>query len=433
MLSKYFKFTERGTTFSTEIIAGLTTFVTMVYIVIVSPALMNKTGMDFDGVFIATIAVTMLSTLFMGIGANYPIAIAPGMALISYFVFSVVLVDKIPWQQALGCVFISSLAFMIFSLTKFRNDLINAIPQDLKHAITAGIGLFIAFIGLQNSKLIVASPATLVHMGNLRDPVTALTVLGIVATLSLLVYNVRGAIFLGMLLIFTCSYALGMVELPTQLYSVPHGLEKTALQLDIAGVFANGLYAVTFTFFLITLFDTTGTMLGVANKAGLIKDGKFVNSKMALFADALGSMVSGLLGSSPTSAYVESGAGVAAGGRTGFTSVVVAVLFGLTLFFAPVAKMVAALPAVTAPALIITGFLMMEGLGEINWSSIDDAFAAFMIVILMPLTYSIAIAIGVGFILYPIFKILAGKKKEVHPIMYILQIVFFFQLVFLGL
>ncbi len=433
MLAKYFKFQERGTSFSTELIAGITTFVTMVYIVIVSPALMGKAGMDFDGVFIATIAVSVLGTLFMGIFANYPIAIAPGMALISYFVFGVVLTENIPWQQALGCVFLASAAFMLFSFTKFRNDLINAIPQSLKHAITAGIGMFIAFIGLQNAKLIVDSPATLVTLGSLREPVAALTVLGIIVTLALMVYQVRGAIFLGMIIVFTASYALGLVTIPAQFFSFPHGLGKTALQLDIKGVFEHGLYATTFTFFLITLFDTTGTMIGVADKAGLIKDGKFINAKMALFADAIGSTASGLLGCSPTSAYIESGAGVAAGGRTGFTAVVVAVLFGITLFFAPVAKMIAAVPAVTAPALIITGFLMMEGLRDIDWLSIDEGFTAFMIVFMMPLTYSIAVAIGIGFILYPLLKAVNGKGKEVHPIMYVLQVVFILQFIFVGL
>lgn len=433
MLSKFFKFDERGTNLSTEIVAGITTFVTMVYIVIVSPALMSKTGMDFNGVFIATIAVTVLATLFMGIGANYPIAIAPGMALISYFVFTVVLSDGIPWQKALGCVFVSSVLFMLFSLTKLRNVLIDAIPQSLKHAITAGIGMFIAFIGLQNAQLIVDAPGILVSLGSLREPIAALTVFGIIITLCLMVYNVRGAIFLGMIITFIASYFVGLVEVPESLFSFPQGLSNTAMQLDIMSVFNDGLFAVVCTFFLITLFDTTGTMIGVADKAGLIKDGKFLNAKMALFADAVGSVLSGLLGSSPTSAYIESGAGVAAGGRTGFTSIVVALLFGVVLFFAPVAQMIAGVPAVTAPALIITGFLMMEGLKDIKWNEIDEGFTAFMIVLLMPLTYSIAVAIGVGFILYPLLKVFNGKAKEVHPILYVLQIIFFIQLVFLGI
>lgn len=433
MLSKFFKFEERGTNLSTEIVAGITTFVTMVYIVIVSPALMSKTGMDFNSVFIATIAVTILASLFMGIGANYPIAMAPGMALISYFVFTVVLSDGIPWQKALGCVFVASVLFMLFSLTKLRTILIDAIPLSLKYAITAGIGMFIAFIGLQNSKLIVGAPNILVSLGSLRDPIAMLTIFGLIVTLCFMVYKVRGAIFLGMIVTFLASAFMGLVEVPESLFAWPQGLYNTAFHLDIMSVFNEGLFSVVFTFFLITLFDTTGTMIGVADKAGLIKDGKFLNAKMALFADAVGSIFSGLLGSSPTSAYIESGAGVAAGGRTGLTAVVVAVLFGVVLFFAPVAQMIAGIPAVTAPALIITGFLMMEGLKNIAWNEIDEGFTAFMIVILMPLTYSIAVAIGVGFILYPLLKIFSGKSKEVHPIMYVFQVIFFIQLVFLGL
>ena len=433
ILNKFFKFDERQTTLSTEIIAGMTTFVTMVYIVIISPALMSKAGMDFNGVFIATVLVTIVGTLFMGVIANYPIAIAPGMALISYFVFSVVLLDNIPWQKALGCVFIASVIFMLFSLTKIRNELINAIPTGLKHSITAGIGLFIAFIGLQNSKLIVDSPATLVTLGSLQEPIAALTLVGLIFTLILMSYNVRGAIFISMIGIFVLSYIFGLVTIPAKFFAFPTGLEKTAMQLDIKGVFDDGLFAIVFTFFLITLFDTTGTMLGVADKAGLMQDGKFKNAKTALFADALGSTLGGLLGSSPTSAYIESGAGVAAGGRTGFTAVVIALLFGVTLFFAPVAQMISAIPSVTAPALIITGFLMMEGLKHIDWTDITEGFPAFLVLILMPLTYSIAVAIGIGFIVYPLLKMFGKKANEVHPIMYVLQIIFLFQLLFIGL
>lgn len=432
MLSEWFKFKERNTTLPTEVVAGITTFVTMVYIVIVSPAILSKAGMDFNAVFIATIASSIIATLFMGIAANYPIAIAPGMALIAYFSFGVVVAMGVTWQKALGAVFIASIIFLLLSLTRFRSVLIDAIPFSLKHGITAGIGLFITFIGLQNAKIIVDSPATLVTMGNFHDPMTLLTIIGLTVTLVLLIYEVRGAIFIGMVITFALAYMQGLVAVPERLFVLPSGLEHTAMQLDIRGVFDDDLYSIVFTFFLITLFDTTGTMLGVAEQAGLMKEGKFLNVKAALLADAIGSTVGSVLGTSPTSAYVESGAGVAAGGRTGFTAVVVAFLFVLTLFCGPIAQMLSSVPAVTAPALIIVGFLMMRGLREIDWPNIEEAFPAFLVVLLMPLTYSIATAVGVGFIFYPLLKLLRGKGKEVHPMLYLFQLLFFIQLGFLS-
>lgn len=432
MLEAWFHLKERGTTVGTEVLAGLTTFVTMVYIVVVCPAVLSQTGMSFEGVFVATVIATVVATLFMGAAANYPIAIAPGLALIAYFAFGVVIGGKVPWQSALGAVFLASVAFLLLSFTKFRHILIDAIPPSLKHGISAGIGLFITFIGLQNAKLIVDSPATLVTLGDLRDPATLLAVFGVAVTLVLMLYEVRGAIFVGMMLTFGAACALGMIDVPAQFFVVPHGFSETALQLDIQGVFAQGLYAVVFTFFLITLFDTTGTMLGVAEQAGLMRDGKFPNVQTALLADAIGSTVGALCGTSPTSAYVESGAGVAAGGRTGLTAVVVALLFCVTLFCAPLAKMLSQVSAVTAPAMIIVGFFMMEGLRKIDWSDMEEAFPAFLVMLLMPLSYSIATAVGVGFIFYPLFKLLRGKGREVHPLLYVFQVLFFIQLGFLS-
>lgn len=432
MLSEWFKFKERGTTLSTEIVAGITTFITMVYIVIVSPAILSKAGMDFNAVFIATILASIVATLIMGILANYPIAIAPGMALIAYFAFGVVVSMQVSWQKALGAVCVAAVIFLLLSLTRFRNVLIDAIPFSLKQGISAGIGLFITFIGLQNAKLVVASPATLVTMGNLHEPMTLLTVIGLVVTLVFMVYRVHGAIFIGMIATFILACAQGMVQVPENLFAWPSGLSHTAMQLDIQGVFDDKLYAVVFTFFMITLFDTTGTMIGVAEQAGLMKNGKFANVKMALLADAVGSTVGSMLGTSPTSAYVESGAGVAAGGRTGFAAVVVAILLGLTLFCAPIAQMLSVIPAVTAPALIIVGFLMMNGLRQIDWSDMEEAFPAFLIVLLMPLSYSIATAVGVGFIFYTLLKVLRGKAKAVHPMLYLFTVLFFIQIGFLS-
>jgi len=431
-LKEWFKFSERKTDFSTEIIAGMTTFVTMVYIVVVNPAILSKTGMDFNGVFVATILASMIGTLIMGIFANYPIAIAPGMGMNAYFAFAVVLAMGVAWQQALGAVFIASVIFMVLSFTKFRNSLIDAIPISLKQGITAGIGLFITFIGLQNAKLVVGSPATLVTLGNLEDPMTFLTVIGLIISLVLMVNRVKGALFLGMILTAIIAFFQGLLVLPDTFFSMPSGLDKTFMQMDIQGVFDGGLYAIIFTFLIVTLFDTTGTMLGIGEQAGLIKEGKFPNIRGALLADAFGSTFGAILGTSPTSSYVESGAGVAAGGRTGFTAVVVAVLFALVLFCAPIAQMLASLPAVTAPSLIIVGFLMMNGLRKIDWNDMEEAFPAFLVLLMMPLCYSITTGVGIGFIIYPLLKIFRGKAAQVHPLMYIFMILFIVQLGFLN-
>ncbi|MCC5467812.1 NCS2 family permease [Pelosinus baikalensis] len=431
-MDSWFKLEERGTTVSTEIMAGITTFLTMVYIVIVNPAVLHIAGMDFDGVFMATILASALATLIMGIFANYPIAIAPGMGMNAYFSYSVVLAGGHSWQVALGAVFLTGIIFLLLSLTKFRYILIDSIPTSLKHAITAGIGLFISFIGLQNAKIVIASPATLVTLGNLAEPITLMTIIGLVISLILMVYRVQGALFAGMLITSVIAYYKGMLVLPESLFMLPHGLENTAWQMNVSGVFEQGLYAVVFTFLLITLFDTTGTMLGVAEQAGLLKDGKFPRVRGALLADAVGTTVGAALGTSPTSAYVESSSGVAVGGRTGLTAVVTAILLLITLFFAPIAKMLASIPAVTAPALIIVGFFMMSGLRSIDWNDLEEAFPAFLIVIAMPLTYSIATGIGVGFIVYPILKVLRGKGRTVHPILYVFAILFFIQLGFFS-
>ncbi len=432
-LKEWFKFSERNTSFSTETLAGLTTFVTMAYIIIVNPAILSKTGMDFNGVFIATIVASMIGTLIMGIFANYPIAIAPGMGMNAYFAFAVVIGMGIAWQQALGTVFIASAIFVVLSFTKFRQALINSIPTSLKQGIGAGIGLFVTFIGLQSSKLVISSPATIVTLGNLSDPTTFLSIIGLLISLVLMVNNVKGALFIGMILTSIIAFFQGLIVVPASLFSLPTGLEHTFMQMDIQGALDNGLYAIIFTFLIVTLFDTTGTMLGIGSQAGLIKaDGEFPNVRGALLADAFGSTFGAILGTSPTSSYVESGAGVAAGGRTGFSSVVVALLFGLMLFCAPIAQMLASIPAVTAPALIIVGFLMMNGLKLIDWNDMEEAVPAFLTLFMMPMSYSITTGVGVGFIVYPLLKIFRGKARQVHPLMYLFMVLFIIQLGFMG-
>jgi len=427
-----FRLKKQGTSWTTEMLAGVTTFFTMVYIVVVNPGILSQAGMDFNGVFVATVLASMIGTLIMGLVSNYPIVIAPGMGLNAYFAFSVVSGQGISWQTALGAVFVAGVLFIGLSLTSFRYMLLDAIPSSLKHAITAGIGLFITFIGLQNSKIIVDSPSTLLTLGTLSEPMTLLTIIGLVVSLILMSYRVKGYLFIGMLITAVIAWFMGLLVLPEQIVAMPSGLNETAFQMDIGGVFTHGLYSVIFTFLLITLFDTTGTMLGVAEQAGLLKEGKFPRSRGALLADAVGTTAGAALGTSPTSAYIESSAGVAVGGRTGLTAVVASLMLGLTLFFSPVAGVLAAIPAVTAPSLIIVGFLMISVVQKIEWKDFEIAFSAFLIIVLMPLTYSIATGIGVGFIIYPILKAVRGKWREVHPIFYLFAVLFFIQLFFFG-
>lgn len=427
-----FKLKERGTNVSTELLAGITTFLTLAYSVIVIPSVLSLTGMDFNGVFMAVILSSVIGTLIMGLFANYPIIIGPGLGLNAYFAFSVVKGGGHSWEVALGAVFISGVMFLLVSLTKFRSVLIDAIPASLKHAITAGIGFFVCFIGLQSAKIVVGSPATLVTLGKLSAPIPLLTILGLAVSLVLLTYRVKAALFIGMIVTAGAAYAMGLMSLPPQLIVMPSGLENTFMKLDIKGVFNAGLYSVIFTFFLITLFDTTGTLLGMAEQAGLLKNGKFNNARGAFLADATGTVAGALLGTSPTATCIESSAGVAAGGRTGLTAVMVACLFLVTLFFSPIAKVLSSIPSVTAPALIIVGFFMMNGLRDINWQDIEEAFPAFLVLASMPLTYSIATGIGIGFIVYPLLKLMRGKGREVHPILYLFTILFFIQIGFLS-
>jgi len=413
-------------------LAGVTTFFTMVYIVIVNPGILSQAGMDFNGVFVATVLASMIGTLIMGLASNYPIVIAPGMGLNAYFAFSVVGGEGISWQTALGAVFVAGILFIGLSLTSFRYMLLDAIPSSLKHAITAGIGLFITFIGLQNAKIIVDSPSTLLTLGDLLEPMTLLTIIGLVVSLILMSYRVKGYLFIGMVITSVIAWFMGLLELPDRIIAMPSGLNETAFQMDIGGVFSHGLYSIIFTFLLITLFDTTGTMLGVAEQAGLLKEGKFPRSRGALLADAVGTTAGAALGTSPTSAYIESSAGVAVGGRTGLTAVMTSLLLGLTLFFSPVVAVLASIPAVTAPSLIIVGFLMISVVAKIDWKDFETGFAAFLIMVLMPMTHSIATGIGIGFIVYPILKVVRGKWREVHPIFYLFAVLFFIQLFFFG-
>ncbi|WP_418909832.1 NCS2 family permease [Bacillus pinisoli] len=425
-MEKFFQLRERGTTVKTEVVAGITTFLTMVYIIIVNPAILSSAGVPFEQVFMATIISAVIGSLYMGLFAKYPIAIAPGMGMNAYFA-SVVATQGVSYQVVFGTVFLAGVIFIILTFTKLRETLIGAIPPSLKYGITSGIGLFIAFIGLKMAGIVVPSPNTMVTFGDLHQPVTLLSLFGLFLTLILIARKINSALFIGMLVTAIIGIFAGLLKF-NGVASVPP--VPVFLDMDIAGVFSNGLYTVVFAFLLVTIFDTTGTMIGVADQAGLTKDGKFPRAKSALMADALATTVGSTFGTSPSSAYIESSSGVAAGGRTGLTSVVVAILFILSIFFSPAISAISSLPAITAPVLIIVGCFMMEGLSRINWKTFDEAFPAFAIILTMPLTSSIATGIAIGIITYPLMKVVSGKWKDVHPILYVFGIIFLIQMIF---
>lgn len=425
-MKNFFNLAALGTNVRTEVLAGITTFLTMSYIIVVNPAILSAAGVPFDQVFIATIASAAIGTFIMALWGNHPIAIAPGMGMNAYFV-SVVASQGVAYQAVFGAVFISGIIFLLLTFTKFRQVLIESIPDSLKYGVTAGIGLFIAFLGLKMAGLVVANEETLVAFGDVKDPQTILAIFGILLTLVLVVRKVHGALFIGMAATAIVGFALNFLQIDGIVSAPP---APVFFDLDFAGVVTHGLYGVIFAFLLVTIFDTTGTMIGVAEQAGLMKDGKFPRARQALAADAIATTVGATLGSTPSSAYVESSSGVAVGGRTGLTTLVVAILFVISLFFSPLVGAISSLSAVTAPALIIVGSYMLFGLANIKWNEFDEAFPTFAVVLMMPLTSSIATGIAVGFITYPFLKLVAGKGKEVHPMLYIFGLIFIIQMIF---
>lgn len=435
-LAGFFKFAENGTSLKTEIIAGLTTFVTMAYIIIVNPLTLAgpnaNTGMDFGAVLMATCLASAFATLVMGLLANYPFALAPGMGLNAFFTYGLVGAMGLPWQVALGAVFISGCIAVLVTLTGIRETIIRAIPMPLKAATGAGIGLFIAFIGLKNAGIIVDNPATFVALGKMSDPHVLLAVFGLIITGILLVRRVTGSIILGILIttVLGLFVPAGDGKMITNfvpgafgIFDKPPAITPGLFKLDIAGALKFSLFAPIFSLFFVDLFDTIGTFVGVASKTGMIDEhGNLKRGSRALFADSLGTIIGSLLGTSNTTTYVESAAGVNAGGRTGMTSVVVAILFLLSTFLSPV---VLAVPAVaTAPALILVGVLMCSVLKEIDWEDVFIAIPAFLTVIMMPLTFSIATGLAVGFVTYVLLALLSGRGKEVHWFMYVLGVLF---------
>lgn len=423
-MKDFFQFAERGTSYRKETIAGITTFLSMAYILVVNPIVLSESGMDKGAVFTATTVTAILGTLIMGLLANYPIGIASSMGLNSFFTYSVVIGMGIPWQTALTGVFVSAVLFVILSVLKIREKIINVIPQDLKYAIASGIGFFVAFIGLKNAGIVQKNDATFISLGNLHHPPTLLALFGFIVTVILLVRGVRGGIFYGMIIATIVGMLAGLIQVPDQIIgSVPSLAPTFGVALGhVPDIFTPDLLAVVFTFLFVGFFDTAGTLIAVASQAGIMKDNKIPNAGRALLADSSASVIGSLLGTSTTASFIESSAGIAAGGRTGFTSVVIAICFTLALFFSPVLSVITA--EVTAPALIIVGALMASEIRHVNWSKLEVVVPAFITILMMPLTSGVATGIALGCILYPITMIALGKAKDVHPIMYTLAVLF---------
>jgi|SRR5690625_279435 len=410
MLEKHFKLAEHGTDVRTEVLAGFTTFLTMAYITIVNPAILSETGMDFGAVFVATCVAAAFGSMVMGLYANYPIALAPGMGLNAYFTYGVVLSMGHAWEVALGAVFLSGILFIIISVLPVREWVINAIPRELKMAISAGIGFFLAIIALQNAGIVTDHEATLLTLGDLTAWPAILALGGFIVMVALDALRVPGSVILGILATTAVGIALGVSQFQGVI-DMPPDPTPTFLQLDIAGAFQVGLVVIVFTFLFVDLFDTAGTLVGVAHRAGLLDaQGRVPRLRKALLADSTATAVGALLGTSTTTAYVESAAGIKAGGRTGLTAAVVALLFLLCLFFAPLAQTVPGYA--TAPALLFVACLMARGLAEIDWEDPTVYAPSVITAFAMPATYSIANGIGIGFIAYVGIKLLSGRWSE---------------------
>ena len=428
-LERVFALTENRTSVRREMLGGLTTFLTMAYIIVVNPQILSQAGIPPEGVVFATCLASAVATLVMGLYANYPIALAPGMSLNAYFTYSVCLGMHVAWPTALGAVFLSGLLFVLLTVTRVREQIVNGIPQGLKHATAGGIGMFIAFVGLRSAKLVVASPATFVSLGNFADPAVQAACLGIVLTLALMVRRVNGAILLGILGTTLFGIARGLSHWPTALLALPHP-STTFLRLDVKGALHLGLVEIIFIFLFVDLFDNVGTMVGVCEQGGFVKDGKIPRVGRALLADGIGTIFGAMTGTSTVTSYIESAAGVTAGARTGLSNVMVAGLFLVAMFFSPIA---AAIPAfATAPALILVGALMTESVGKVEWKDLSEAFPAFVTLIATPLTFSIATGLSLGVISYTVAKLAAGKFREVSVLLWVLTALFLVRYVYLA-
>ena len=410
-------------------LGGLTTFLTMAYIVVVNPQILSQAGMPAEGVVFATCVSAAAATLVMGLYANYPIAMAPGMSLNAYFTYSVCLGMNIPWRTALGVVFLSGVFFLVLTVTKVREQIVNGIPNCLKHSTAAGIGMFIAFVGLRNAKLVVASPATFVSLGNLSDREVQTACVGLAITLILMARKFNGAILAGIVATTLLGIFRGLGHWPTAVFSWPHP-SSTWLQLDLRGALHLGLLEIMFAFLFVDLFDNVGTLVGVCEQGGFVKDGKIPRVGRALVADAVGTIFGSLTGTSTVTSYIESAAGVAAGARTGLSNVTVAALFLAAAFCAPLAT---AIPGyATAPALILVGVLMAESIGQVNWKDFTEALPAFVTMLATPLTFSIATGLSLGVISYTLVKVATGKFRQVSVVLWILTALFVVRYIYLA-
>ena len=425
MLDKYFNITGQGSTLKTEIIAGITTFMTMAYILAVNPDILSATGMDKGAVFTATALSAIVATLFMALVAKLPFALAPGMGLNAFFAFTVVLGMGYTWQFALTAVFIEGIIFLLLTAFNIRELIVNSIPLNLKHAVSGGIGLFIAFIGLKNAGVIIDNPATLVSLGSMKDPAVIVGLVGIIITGVLLARKMKGALLIGILASTVLAVILGVAQLPEgyKFISIPPSIEPVFFKFDFSNVFSLDMAVVLFTFLFVDMFDTVGTLVGVASKADMLdKEGRVPRVKQALFADAIGTFFGAIFGTSTVTTYVESAAGVAEGGKTGMTALSTAGMFAIALLFAPVFIMIPG--AATAPALVIVGLFMLSPIFKIDLNDYTEAIPAFLTIIMMPLTFSIAEGIVFGMSSYVLLKLLTGRYKEVKPIMIVIVILF---------
>ncbi|HXV25501.1 MAG TPA: NCS2 family permease [Alphaproteobacteria bacterium] len=430
LLERQFRLNENGTSVRIEILAGITTFLTMAYIIFVNPSILSVTGMDPGALFVATCLAAAFGSAMMGLVANYPIALAPGMGLNAYFAFGVVKGLGFSWEAALGAVFISGVLFLILSVLPVREWIINAIPKSLKMAISAGIGLFLGIIALQAAGIVVDHPATLVTLGSLHAPTTILAAIGFFLMVALDRLRVPGAIIIAILATAVAGILLGHSEFKG-IFSVPPSLAPTFFAMDLSAALDAGLIAIIFTFLFVDLFDNTGTLIGVAHRAGLIgPDGRIPRLGRALISDSSAAMVGAALGTSTTTSYIESAAGVKAGGRTGLTAVVVALLFLAALFLSPLANTIPAYA--TAPALLYVACLMTRGLAEIDWEDATEFVPAVVTAIAMPLTYSIAHGIAFGFIAYAAIKLLSGRFRDLNAALAILAALFVIKFAWLG-
>jgi len=429
LIERYFRLRENQTTIRSEFLGGLTTFLTMSYIVAVNPKMLAETGMPIDGVLFATCLASAAATLVMGLYANYPIALAPGMSLNAYFTYVVCLGMHVPWRTALGVIFFSGVLFLFLTVTRVREQIVNGIPDCLKHSTAGGIGMFIAFVGLRNAKLVVANPETFVALGSFSNHETQLACIGLAIMLILITRKITGGILIGILATTLIGILRGMASWPAAIFSLPHPY-STWLQLDLRGALHLGLFEIIFVFLFVDLFDNVGTLVGVCEQGGFVQNGKIPRVGRALVSDAVGTIFGALTGTSTVTSYIESAAGVAAGAKTGLSNVFVAALFVLAMFCAPLA---AAIPSyATAPALIVVGALMTESIARVVWAEFTEAIPAFVTLLATPLTFSIATGLSLGVISYTLMKVAAGKLRDVSVVIWILTALFIVRYAYLA-